>query len=66
MKTDVTNSVYFGDNDGEALPLLKCVCGQEFQFWDEILGTYSDRPWTCAKCGVKLFFNFSIRVFKVE
>ena len=60
---DVTSQVHFGDNDGECLPLSRCMCGAEFQLWEEILSIYEDRPWTCPKCGAKLHFKIGITVF---
>jgi DNA-directed RNA polymerase subunit RPC12/RpoP len=62
---DVTSQVCFGNNDAECLPLSRCVCGQGFQLWDQILGVNKDRPWTCPHCGAKLFFQVGIQVFKI-
>jgi DNA-directed RNA polymerase subunit RPC12/RpoP len=60
---DVTDKVKFGENDSEFLPLKKCVCGKEFDFWEKILSIYPDAAVKCRNCGRKLYFKVSIRVF---
>ena len=35
MIKDITKDVEWGDNDGESLPILKCICGQEFDCWGD-------------------------------
>jgi DNA-directed RNA polymerase subunit RPC12/RpoP len=64
-QTDVTDQVTFDDNDGESLPLTKCVCGQKFESWEEVVSVYADEPWTCPHCGAKLFFSVNVKVYKV-
>ena len=61
---DVTNLVRFGDNDSECLPITRCVCGATFPAWEFIIGIYDDEPYGCPKCGRKLYFSVSIRVFE--
>jgi len=67
---DVTDQVEFGFNDGESLPLIKCVCGATFEAWDgPILGLES--PWnvqpdSCPKCARQFVFKTTLRVFEVE
>jgi len=63
---DVTNNVVFGNNDDEALPVLKCVCGHRFQSWDFIISVYEEDPYQCPKCSAKLFFGSSITVYQIE
>jgi DNA-directed RNA polymerase subunit RPC12/RpoP len=65
MLSDVTTRVDFTDNDGEDLPLTKCICDAKFPVWQEVLGVYEERPWVCPHCGAKLIFSNAIRVFKV-
>lgn len=63
---DVTREVEFEDNDSDSLPIIKCVCGQEFIAWDGFIISYGeDHPSECPKCGRKLFFTNSIRVYEV-
>ena len=62
---DVTALVEFKDNDGEALPLIKCVCGATFAAWDCIISLYRDMANPCPKCGCQLYFRSSITVFEV-
>ena len=65
MKADVTSQVEVGENDGECLPLTKCVCGAKFPSWDEVLSVYPDRPWTCPKCQTKLIFSVDVKIYRV-
>lgn len=62
---DVTGLVKFGNNDDECLPLTRCICGQEFGYWEHIINIYRDMAPPCPNCGRKLYFSFSIRVFEV-
>ncbi len=63
---EVTDKVNFEYNDDECLPITKCVCGEKFVIWDQILGVYKDNPWECPKCGAKLFFTINIQVYEVS
>jgi DNA-directed RNA polymerase subunit RPC12/RpoP len=65
-RTDVTSLVSVGDIDGESLPLTKCVCGEPFGYWDQVISIYPEHPWACPKCGVRLIFSTGIRIFKIE
>jgi hypothetical protein len=62
---DVTELVCFNENDGEGLPILKCVCGQEFAPWYFVVGIYRHTPKVCPDCGRRLYFRNSIRVYEV-
>ena len=64
--TDVTNLVDYQANDGEDLPLTKCICGNEYDAWDFVLGIEENAPMICKKCGAKLYFSFEICVYKIE
>ena len=66
MNKDVTSLVDFGFSDEESLPLLKCVCGEKFDYWEHQLGVYEDNPTECTKCGIKLYFEFAVKVYQVE
>ena len=64
MKTkDVTEVVEFELNDGECLPLTKCVCGCTYSPWDLILDMGVARTMPC--CGRRLYFSTSIQVSEV-
>lgn len=63
---DITSEVNFGRNDDECLPLKKCACGQEFEYWNFILGIERDYAKSCPNCGRKLYFTVDIKVFEKE
>ncbi len=62
---DVTSQVLFGENDGEYLPLTRCVCGHTFEPWDEMISIYRDDPYACDYCGRKLYFIANIKVIEI-
>ena len=62
---DVTDSCYFDDNDGELLPIVRCVCGKRFGMWEFIVSIYPDDPAVCKYCGRKLYFSNKITVYEV-
>ena len=64
MDIDVTDKVDFGLNDGEYLPLVECVCGQEFESWSFLLNNDSSYGKKCDNCGRELYFELSIRVYE--
>ena len=65
MDKDITEQVDFDLPDGECLPLLKCVCGKRFQYWDCIIHMDRDFAHKCDECGRQLYFRNSIRVYEV-
>lgn len=62
---DVTKEVEFGDESGGCIPLTKCVCGEEFDLWRNILGVHSEHADPCPTCGRKFIFEVSIKVLEV-
>ena len=62
---DVTDKVEFGKNDGEFLPLMKCVCGKLFGYWDCVLSIYETDANECPNCMRKLYFRSGIKVYEV-
>jgi len=62
---DVTPQVSFAEIDGESLPLTKCVCGEQFVPWEFIISIYREGANDCRKCGRKLYFRASIKVYEV-
>ena len=62
---DVTELVRIGSVDDEFLSIGKCVCGAEFKGWDWTISIYRDHAYECPKCGRKLYFAMSVRVFEV-
>ena len=68
MRIDVTNQIQCEYNDGESLPITKCVCGSTFPAWTFIISIYEDDNWihSCPVCGRKLFFRSEIRVYEVQ
>ena len=65
MDKDVTSLVDFGFSDDEYLPLLKCICGKKFDYWQHQLSIYRDDPLGCSTCGAKLYFEFAVKVYQV-
>lgn len=63
---DITDQVDFGFSDDEYLPLTKCACGALFDMWEFTLHLDQDSPTKCPKCGRKMFFCVSVRVYEVE
>lgn len=59
-------NVSLGDPDGEAAPVLTCVCGTTHRPWEVFISIYDDsaRPMPC--CGRRLYFRNSVRVYQVE
>ena len=66
MDKDITSLVNFGNNDGELLPITKCICGTRFIAWDFIISIYPDTPYECPSCKRKLYFSLSIKLFEKE
>lgn len=62
----VTGMVTFGDNDGDWLPISKCICGYAFNYWDFVISAHKDDPNECPNCGAKLYFTVKINVYQVE
>jgi len=63
---DVTDKVKFGNPDDELLPILQCVCGHKFHLWEHNISIYKDLIFEkCPKCGAKLYFRNSIRVYQL-
>lgn len=60
---DITESVEFDFNDGECLPLTKCICGKIYPHWDFILGMGKDSATKC-ECGRELYFEIEIRIYE--
>jgi len=66
MHKDITSQVSFADNDGELLPLTKCICGKEYEVWDFVLNTdIYDSPIKCDACGRRMYFEVSIKVYEI-
>jgi hypothetical protein len=66
MAIDVTNQVNFQLNDDECLPLTKCVCGEYFEPWKQIIPISPDNPWECPRCHSKLYWSTAIRVYELD
>ncbi len=62
---DITDRVKYDLSDGEALPIVKCVCGNEFPSWKFIIKMDRDEPRMCRKCGRRMYFRAEIKVYEV-
>ena len=65
MDKDITNLVEIDNNDNEFVPLLKCVCGQQYKAWDFTISIYRDDPAECAICHRKLYCRIGVKVYEV-
>lgn len=61
---NVTKRVKFSDNDGESLPITRCVCGEEFHPWHYYINIDPETSNRCPKCGKKLYFKAVITVYE--
>ena len=62
---DVTELVRTGSVDDEFMSIGKCVCGEEFKPWNFSISIYRKDAHECPKCGRKLYFQQTVRVFEV-
>lgn len=62
---EVTHLLLPGEVDGESLPIKRCLCGEEFKYWDFVLHTDKSEPDTCPSCGRKFFFVHKVVVYQV-
>ena len=63
---DITDKVDFGDNDGDYIPITKCICGKKFIPWDFFITTDENDPRKCPNCQRKLLFTINIKVYEVK
>jgi len=63
---DVTSQMSFGNPDDEFLPVTKCACGHEHEWWDFVLSIYADLPTECPKCHRKFYFKQTIQIIEVS
>lgn len=61
---DVTDQTRFGLSDDEFLPITRCVCGKQFDYWDFMIDMSAPTP--CPSCGRELIFEVKIVVYVVE
>jgi DNA-directed RNA polymerase subunit RPC12/RpoP len=67
MDKDVTNLTSFGCNDENLLPMFKCVCGKEFDGWDDfVISTDEDDCDECPHCNRKFYFKSTITIYEKE
>jgi DNA-directed RNA polymerase subunit RPC12/RpoP len=62
---NVTSEIQFNNNDDEALPITKCICGAQFDGWEFYISIYEDCPTPCPKCGRRFIFKNQITVYEV-
>jgi hypothetical protein len=63
---DVTDLVWFSNNDDELLPITQCVCGAKYVTWDFVISIYPEDAYECPACHRKLYFSLGITVYEVE
>lgn len=62
---DVTDKIELGSVDDELVPITKCVCGAEFEWWHFYISIYPDTPYGCPKCGREFYFENTVKVYQV-
>lgn len=62
---DVTDNVSMGSPDDESCPLLRCVCGAQYESWALTLSVYNDGTEPMPCCGRRLYFSNRVRVYEV-
>jgi len=65
VDVEVTNKVIHGFLERDRLVLKRCVCGQEFGWWEMMIpmkDTYLS-PVKCPNCKAELFFTTEIKVW---
>ena len=62
MRENVLHLIECDVNDGESLPITRCLCGAKFVLWEEIVTMSTDYPWECPECGVKLSFSVDVDI----
>ena len=65
---DVTDKVGFNSNDidAELLPILHCICGKRFSYWEYSISIYDDLIFhPCCNCGARLYFKNEVRIYQV-
>lgn len=62
---DVTKFIKFDINDGEYLPIIRCICGKEFCLWDFSISIYKIEPDECKYCKRKFYFRNEIKIYQI-
>lgn len=64
---DVTELIDFASSniDSELLPIRRCVCGEEFGYWEFVISIYRDSSYSCPACDRKFYFISNIHIFEV-
>lgn len=62
---DITNQCKFEENDGDLLPLIQCICGKRYKYWQAILKPYYNDLFKC-ECGRKLMFRNEIKIYEIK
>ena len=65
MDKDITEHIMYDWSDGEALPILRCICGQTFAYWEHYISIYRDNATECPSCGRRLYWQPSITIYEV-
>ena len=66
LPQDVTDKVILGCVDSGSAELRQCVCGNTYPDpWSAQLSNLPLDAWECDYCHAKLFFEETIRVFKL-
>jgi hypothetical protein len=62
---DVTDRVETGEPDAEWVPLRRCICGFEPDYWAVVLSQNAEHPTPCPACGRRYYVAIQVRVYEV-
>jgi len=64
-KENITSEVEFGFSDDEYLPITRCLCGAEFEPYEQWISIYESSPWECSECGAEMVWEFKPNVYLI-
>jgi len=66
IKIDITQKVRFGQQDGDHLPITRCVCHAEFHPGQFVINIHQHNAMSCPNCGRRLCWNGNVRVYELK
>lgn len=66
MDKDVTHLVHTGMVDDEMTEVRQCVCGKEYETWEQSITMDRTDVSVMPCCGAKLYFRIHVNVFQMN